>query len=67
VLARERMLSAIGFDDEPRLQAGKVDDLGRDRVLPPKAPPQPAEAQLVPKHALHFGHVSAEITCPAGE
>src|SRR6516164_8961766 len=61
VLARERMLSAVGFDDESGLQAGKVGDVGRDRVLPPKAPPQSAETQLVPKHALHFSHVSGRL------
>ena len=33
VLSRERMLSAVGFDDEPGFQAGKVDDVGRDRML----------------------------------
>jgi len=57
VLARERMLSAVGFDDEPCLQAGEVDDVGRDRMLPAKTPPEPAETQLVPEHPLGLGGI----------
>jgi hypothetical protein len=38
MLARYRMLSAIIFDDQPRLKAGRFADLGQHRELPAKAP-----------------------------
>ncbi len=48
VLAIHRMLSAVGFDHEPRLRAGEIDDVGRDRVLPPKTPPELLVAKTAP-------------------
>ena len=32
-----QMLAAVGFDHQPRFQAGEVDDVGTDGVLPAEA------------------------------
>src|SRR6516162_4290666 len=64
VLSRERMLSAVGFDDEPGLQAGKVDDVGRDRCCRRKRHPswpRPVRAKAPAQLRSCFGadHVPA--------
>src|SRR4051812_9554661 len=44
------MLTAVGFDDEPRLERNKVDDVRADWRLPPKVKPEAFQfAQLHPQ------------------
>jgi hypothetical protein len=42
VFAWDRVLAAIGFNDQPRLNGGEIDEIGRDRKLSTKS-----EAQMV--------------------
>src|SRR5690348_6894951 len=45
MIARTRVLSAIGFDNQSRVNTGEIHDVGRDRELAP-------ESKLAPQHAL---------------
>jgi hypothetical protein len=42
------MLAAIGFDDQPRFDAGEIHDVRRDWVLPAKTNPKLLLAQTLP-------------------
>jgi hypothetical protein len=58
------MLAAIDFDDQPRVQAGKVDNVVVDRYLPTEAKPiDLALAQEAPQGALRVRHIVAEAAC----
>jgi hypothetical protein len=55
------MLAAIDFDDQPRVQAGKVDNVVVDQYLPTEAKPiDLALAQEAPQGALRVRHIVAE-------
>lgn len=57
------MLSAIDLDDEAAVEAHEVDDVGAQRVLPPKPAPRDLTlAQLGPQQTLAVGHLSAKIS-----
>jgi hypothetical protein len=60
MVAGPRMLTAIGFDDQARFNAGEIDDVGRDWKLASKAPAQPVFAELFPQHLLGIWHISTE-------
>src|SRR5262249_30236704 len=60
------VLSAIGFDHKTSLHTCEIDDIGRDRMLPPEAPTQLFVAQSIPKGSFCFCHVSAQPLCPPG-
>ena len=64
VLASLRVLSAVAFDNEPSLDAGEIDYIGRNRVLPSKAPSVLTAAQPLPEELLDFGHVTTQFARP---
>jgi hypothetical protein len=41
MVAGARMLAAIGFDNQARVEASEIDDVGRDRELTSKSPAKP--------------------------
>jgi hypothetical protein len=55
VIARFGMLPAIGFDDQPGLRAREIDDIWRDRELPPKPPAELISTERLPKYPLGLG------------
>jgi hypothetical protein len=61
VIARTRVLAAIGLDDQPGFDASEIDDVGRDGELPTKAPSQPATTQLTPERVFGISQVSAQV------
>ena len=48
MVAGPRMLAAIRFDNQARLKASKVDDVGWDRELASKSPAKPIFAEFFP-------------------
>jgi hypothetical protein len=51
------MLPAVDFDNQPCLQAHKIDNVGPKRMLAAKAQSRNlAPAQLLPKHPLRIRH-----------
>src|SRR5690242_1435764 len=60
------VLSAIGFDHETSLDTCEIDDIGRDRMLPPEAPTELLVAQSVPKRPFCFRHIAAQLLCSPG-
>jgi len=59
MIARARMLAAISFDDQARFNAGEIDNIGRDRKLPPISPAQPILAEFSPQRLLDVCHIPA--------
>ena len=58
------VLSAIGFDHKVKLDTCEIDNIGRDRVLPPEAPAKLFMAKFIPKRPFCFRHISAQSLCP---
>jgi hypothetical protein len=55
------MLTSINFDDQARLEADEVDDVGADRVLSAKLRSHHAmRSQLVPQTLLCIGRLGAQ-------
>jgi hypothetical protein len=48
VVTGASMLAAIGFDDQARLNASKIDDVRRYRELASKSPAKPVFAEFFP-------------------
>jgi len=64
------MLSAIDLDDQPRLHATEVCEVGTDRMLPPKLrSPKLTAAQVPPQGLLRIAAVTAQRSraCAGGE
>ena len=60
MVAGASMLAAIGFDDQARVNASEIDDVGRDGELASKSPAQAIFAKFFPQHLLCIWHISAE-------
>jgi hypothetical protein len=60
LIAGAPVLSAIGFDNKTRLYAGKVDNIGRYRMLPSEPPAELVMAKLYPEHPLRLRRISAQ-------
>jgi hypothetical protein len=67
LIAGGPVLSAIGFDDKTRLYAGKVDNIGRYRVLPSEPPAELVMAKLRPEHPLCFRHLAAQTASASND
>jgi hypothetical protein len=52
VIARQGVLSAIGFDNQTRFKTDKIDDIRRYRKLSPKPPAKLILTQHPPQRAL---------------
>ena len=48
VLSGQSMLSAVGLDDQPRFEAGEINNVGRDCMLPSEPPRELLVAKAVP-------------------
>jgi hypothetical protein len=48
MVAGAPMLATIRFDDQARLNASEIDDVGRDRELPSKSPAELLFAEFFP-------------------
>jgi hypothetical protein len=62
MVARARMLAAIGFHYQARFHASEIHDIGRDGELASKSPSEPIFAEFFPQHLLGVCHVSAQFT-----
>jgi hypothetical protein len=60
MVVRAPVLATIGFNDQARVEASEVDDVGRDRELASKSPAQPVFAEFFPQHLLGIWHISTE-------
>jgi len=64
MLTKLCMLPAVCLNNEPCLDAGEIDDIRRNRVLPPEAPSELTAAQPVPEQSLDFGHIATQLARP---
>jgi hypothetical protein len=48
VIAKVRMLPTVRFDNEPRLDAREIDDVGRNRMLAAESPAELLLAEHIP-------------------
>src|ERR1700722_19451404 len=55
MLTWDRVLAAIGFNGQPRLNRGEIDKIGRNLKLTAKSEAQMASAQETPEPALGVG------------
>jgi hypothetical protein len=62
MIAGARMLATIGFDDQARIEAREIDDVGRDRELASKSPAKPIIAEFSPQHLLGVCHIPTQLT-----
>jgi len=60
MFAHPLVLPAVSFDDQTRLYTGKVDNIGRYRVLSPEPPAELVMAKLCAEHPLWFRRVSTQ-------
>jgi hypothetical protein len=51
-LLRGEVIAAVDLNDEPRRRHEEVDDIRRERMLPPNPTPDPPHAEEVPECAL---------------
>jgi hypothetical protein len=48
MVAGAPMVAAIGFDNQTRVEASEINDVGRDRELASKPPAKPVVAEFFP-------------------
>jgi hypothetical protein len=56
------VLATIGLDNQARVNASEIDNVGRDRELASKSPAQPIFAERFPQHLLGLCHIPAQFT-----
>jgi len=63
VLAGTRMLASVDLNNQPRFDIGKINNIGRDRKLPPDAPSKSIAAQFSPQQPLCVSHIPPQLPC----
>jgi hypothetical protein len=64
MIARVRMLAAIGLDDQPRFNADEVGDVGWNGELAAELPAKLASPQVAPQEPLGVRHVKTKGSRP---
>ena len=61
VIVAVGMLAAVRFHNEFRLDAGKIHNVGRDRMLPTETVPELIVTKLSPQGSFRIGHVPPQL------
>jgi hypothetical protein len=67
VLAWDRMLAPIGFNNQPGLDAGEIDKVRRDRKLTAKPKAELASVQQIPEPPLGVGRKPTQRASTSGD
>jgi hypothetical protein len=55
------VLTAVGFDNQPRLDTGEIDDVWRDGILAAEAPAELSLTEHAPERAFCVGGGGAKL------